>query len=118
MTIPTPLGMAMRIRRRTALVRALCLLPAALGLSFCTGVIGTEATSRNASGREPGTGPVMQDGEGTGAGGSTTQEPGDIAEIPDRPAMRRLTHAQYNNTVRDLLSIGGDPAAGFAEDEG
>jgi hypothetical protein len=31
--------------------------------------------------------------------------------------MRRLTHAQYDNTVRDLLGVTGDPASAFAEDE-
>ena len=35
----------------------------------------------------------------------------------DRPLMRRLTHAQYDNTIRDLLGVTGDPASAFAEDE-
>ncbi len=35
----------------------------------------------------------------------------------DRPLMRRLTHAQYDNTIRELLGITGDPASAFAEDE-
>src|SRR4051794_6736529 len=41
----------------------------------------------------------------------------DTAEVVERPAMRRLTRAQYDNTVRDLLGISGHPAADFSEDE-
>jgi hypothetical protein len=38
-------------------------------------------------------------------------------ESPDRPRLRRLTREQYDNTVRDLLGVTGDPAAAFAEDD-
>jgi len=31
--------------------------------------------------------------------------------------LRRLTRSQYNNTVRDLLGVAGDPAGGFGVDE-
>jgi hypothetical protein len=34
-----------------------------------------------------------------------------------RPPLQRLTHDQYDNTIRDLLGIGGHPSAAFAEDE-
>jgi hypothetical protein len=39
------------------------------------------------------------------------------SESVERPAMRRLTKTQYDNTVRDLLGISGHPAADFSEDE-
>jgi hypothetical protein len=38
-------------------------------------------------------------------------------EVVARPPLQRLTHEQYDNTIRDLLGIGGHPSAGFAEDE-
>jgi hypothetical protein len=39
------------------------------------------------------------------------------SETVERPAMRRLTKTQYDNTVRDLLGISNHPAADFTEDE-
>jgi hypothetical protein len=48
-----------------------------------------------------------------GAAGAAPASDEIVAPAP----MQRLTHAQYDNTVRDLLGAGGDPAAAFAEDE-
>ncbi len=38
-------------------------------------------------------------------------------EVVARPPLARLTHAQYDNTIRDLLGITAQPSAAFAEDE-
>jgi hypothetical protein len=43
--------------------------------------------------------------------------PAPTAEAVARPPLQRLTHDQYDHTIRDLLGIGGHPSAGFAEDE-
>jgi len=37
--------------------------------------------------------------------------------LPGHTPLRRLTRSQYNNTVRDLLGVAGDPAGGFGVDE-
>jgi hypothetical protein len=36
---------------------------------------------------------------------------------PSKPALRRLTHSQYNHTVRDLLGDETDPAAAFPKED-
>jgi len=36
---------------------------------------------------------------------------------PSRPALRRLTHSQYNHTVRDLLGDDTNPAAAFPKED-
>src|SRR5687767_10272129 len=36
---------------------------------------------------------------------------------PNGPALRRLTHSQYNNTVRDLLGELGEPATQFPPED-
>jgi len=70
-------------------------------------------------------------GEGLGAGPGVGPEDEDEDEIdPDDPAaqclegggvgdhpLRRLTRAQYDNVVRDLLGIEGNPASVFPSDE-
>jgi len=52
---------------------------------------------------------------GSISGSNARKGPG--VQAADQPLLRRLTRAQYDNTVRDLLGITGDPAASFAEDE-
>jgi hypothetical protein len=37
--------------------------------------------------------------------------------LPGHTPLRRLTRSQYDNTVRDLLGVAGDPAGGFGVDE-
>ncbi len=93
--------------------RSLCMIrqhrgPVMLGLlalAGCTGSIG----------------PVGEGGidpnRGTGGGGQEPARPGEARGDLAPTTLRRLTRAQYNNTVRDLLGIGGDPAAGFGLDE-
>ena len=47
--------------------------------------------------------------------------PGHAAEVPDgdpgRVTARRLNRVEYNNTVRDLLGVGGNPAEKFPVDD-
>jgi hypothetical protein len=45
------------------------------------------------------------------------QGPAPNPEVIARPPLQRLTHDQYDNTIRDLLGIGGHPSVAFAEDE-
>jgi hypothetical protein len=48
---------------------------------------------------------------------TSPQRPGTTAEVVARPPLQRLTHDQYDHTIRDLLGIDGHPSAAFAEDE-
>src|SRR5262245_32999980 len=51
---------------------------------------------------------------GDPSGGSSEAPPsGTMGQTP----LRRLTRAQYDNTIRDLLGITGSPASVFAPDE-
>lgn len=89
---------------------------AAVAFSACTGSIpggGKSGPDRGAGGSE--TGGSGGSGGAGGSGGSGGGAPG--AETPGRTPMRRLTHAEYNNTIRDLLGLREDFAAGFAGDE-
>jgi hypothetical protein len=111
--------------RRFTGMRAAALLAA--GLSACTGSIpdrgggssnggdngngsdGTGATG--ATGVKPGTGGAGGTGMGGGGNGSAS------AEAPGRTPMRRLTHAEYNNTIRDLFGLHDDFASAFSGDD-
>src|SRR5690242_18145294 len=77
----------------------------------------------------PGTGPgSIGTGPGaTGTGGSSSMMPTGIVGVgdPGTPAdpmaagpmpLRRLTHREYNNTVRDLLGVTSSPADAFPLD--
>ena len=61
-------------------------------------------------------------GAGTGAGGAGSVAPGGAAELRcETPAvgpspLRRLTHAEYDNSVRDLLGDTTQPGSRFATD--
>jgi hypothetical protein len=95
-------------------------LVAALGLWGCTGSV--------AGGRSDSPDDVIPDDPAhpnTGAGGHAAHDPnpggagtpGAVAEVPGRTPLRRLTHAEYNNTIQDLLGLAGDFAGAFAGDE-
>jgi hypothetical protein len=83
-------------------------------LAGCVGAVGRPAPG------DPGGNPDHPSG-GAGGGGSgggdVKPPPGAPAERPGRTPMRRLTHAQYNNTIRDLLGLEGDFATSFGSDE-
>ncbi|HZO12317.1 MAG TPA: DUF1592 domain-containing protein [Polyangiaceae bacterium] len=51
-------------------------------------------------------------GNETGNGGEDIPSSG-LGPTP----LRRLTRAQYDNTIRDLVGVEGDPASGFSPDE-
>jgi len=99
--------------RRFTCMRAVAV--AAVALGACTGSI--DRGRGGGPGEDPGTGntggPSGGGSGGTTGGGGTA--PG--AEGPGRTPMRRLTHAEYNNTIRDLFGLREDFAASFAGDE-
>ncbi len=79
-------------------------LGAAISLLACT-----------ASVDAPGGGQLGPSGNGSGspAGPSETSSPSDSAASEH---MRRLSRTEYNNTLRDLLGVGGDLSQAFASD--
>jgi Protein of unknown function (DUF1592)/Protein of unknown function (DUF1588)/Protein of unknown function (DUF1595)/Protein of unknown function (DUF1587)/Protein of unknown function (DUF1585) len=83
---------------------------ALLSSPACQGVIDASTDARRGANHPPGTTP------GGGAGGGSTT-PGGVVDKPVHVALRRLTRAQYDNTVRDLLGIDTDPAQDFGLDE-
>jgi hypothetical protein len=95
---------------------------AVLGLSACTGAIAGRDGKPDPGDTDPGGGSGMGNSGnrsgsgGNGSGGSTGGgAPG--VEAPGRTPLRRLTHAEYNNTIRDLLGLRDDFAGTFAGDE-
>lgn len=73
----------------------------------------------------PGVGPGMTGGAGSvgvGGGGPVVGIPGGDPGAPADPLaagpmpLRRLTHREYNNTVRDLLGVTSNPADAFPLD--
>ncbi|HEY2901325.1 MAG TPA: DUF1592 domain-containing protein [Polyangia bacterium] len=72
------------------------------------------------------TGSIMDSsGEPSGGGGSGVTPPGSGGSGPSKPAdpnaagplpLQRLTNAEYNNTVHDLLGDNTQPASQFASD--
>jgi hypothetical protein len=102
----------------------------ALGLGACSGTIGGPGSSPSGTGNGNGNGgngsmtPGGQTPGNTGmtpGGGGSGNPPGMSSaggpEVPGRTPLRRLTHAEYNNTIRDLLGLKEDFAAGLAGDE-
>src|SRR6185436_6993365 len=90
---------------------------AALGLTACTGSIAGH-DGKHDPGDDPGSGASggnRNNGGGGGNGGGSSGNPG--VEIPGRTPLRRLTHLEYNNTIRDLFGLREDFAAPFAGDE-
>ena len=104
--------------RRLGRVEGTLLALVVAGASACVGDISGSGKPGEPGG--PSDTPGGSTGGGsTGAGGGGTAVPG-----PGAPAgpvvhtpMRRLTRAQYNNTVRDLLGATGDVASSFGLDE-
>jgi hypothetical protein len=99
----------------------------ALGVSACTGNLLGGA----GDGLEPGDPGYVGPGLGAGAGGSANGSGGsgtivgvgasDPGTPPDPQAagpmpLRRLTHREFNNTVRDLLGVTSNPADAFPLD--
>jgi hypothetical protein len=80
------------------------LLAGAFVVAGCTGSVG--------DGLQGSTSPTSPPGPG-----GPIPPPGSVAETPTATPLRRLTRAQYNNTVRDLLGVGGEFGATFAGDD-
>ncbi len=74
---------------------------------------GGSGASSGSSGSAGTSGQSSSGGSSSGSGGSSAGNPPvgptsfacDAAAVPDSPAMRRLTHAQYENTLTDLLAF-------------
>lgn len=89
----------------------------ALFLSACVGYVGTLATEGGGgSGGTGGSGEAGGSGGSGGTGGSGGAGPIDCSR-PNAAAMRvrLLTESQYNNSVLDLLQVGGTPAKGLGQ---
>src|SRR5712691_2960828 len=113
MMITVPCGPA--FPPRSALVPVFIALAVLAG---CNGQIGRAEGSGNgspgsSSGGPGTTGPSTGSGSGTG-GSSTGGMPLDCT-ARQAPALhaRLLTPSQYNNTVSDLVKVGGDPSRDF-----
>jgi len=78
----------------------------ASGNNLPIGATGVSANNSGAPGA-PGTGAAAKAGAANGASGTCT-----VGSAP----MRRLTHTEYNNAVRDLLGDATAPADGFVLD--
>lgn len=94
MVSPEPHRMFMSLHRRSSSVLRIGILALACGLSACIGVIGD---------------PLDDNGNGPGPSAAT---------IPFQSAYPRLTHAQWENTTRDLLKLDARPglSASFTSD--
>lgn len=91
----------------------------AAGLVFAlTGCVGSVDDGRNTpGGRKPGDPPGSMGGGSMGGGmmgGGGGPAPTDT---PGRTPLRRLTRAQYDNTIRDLLGVNESLAGSFGLDE-
>ena len=85
---------------------------------------------KGGGGTTPGGGGTKPGGGGTNPGGGGGTNPGGggtnpgggtpptmYDPLPGHTPLRRLTRSQYDNTVRDLLGVAGDPAGNFGVDE-
>jgi hypothetical protein len=86
-------------------------LPLFLWLASCSGSIGDSSESGSA-GTAAGTSNAGSSGTAGSGGALSCSEPS-VAPSP----LRRLTHEQYDNTVRDLLGIEGNPSGAITPDE-
>jgi hypothetical protein len=81
-------------------------------LTGCTGSIGgVTGGPGTGTGSSPGIGP------GAGAGGAIGTDPRVCTPgVPQTTQLARLTHAQYDNTIRDLFGIANQPSSMLAPD--
>ena len=97
------------------------LMAAVLACAACTGTIGGGEPGSNPGGPNAGTGAGNGNGSGNGAGGNAGEGAGGAGSAtPTGPGFitaRRLNHAEYNNTVRDLLGTALRPAEEFPADD-
>jgi hypothetical protein len=91
-----------------------------MGPGSGAGGAGNAGGNRGGGGSGMNGGGSTNGGMGTGGdngGGGGTTPPGIFEPLPGHNPLRRLTRTQYNNTVRDLLGVAGDPAGAFGVDE-
>ena len=86
------------------------------------GTVSGGATSTGSTGNTPGAGGSATAGGGPSNGGTATGTGGSptVLTPPANPGFvvaRRLNHAEYNNTVRDLLGTTQSPANDFPADD-
>lgn len=87
----------------------------------CVGEIAGTQLDENGNVAPPGSGggngTIVDPGGRGGSGGSVVKPPPGTGPAVGQTALLRLTHRQYNNTVRDLLGDNGAPASKFPADE-
>jgi hypothetical protein len=108
--------------RRSESPRRRC-LPAALSLLLAAACSGSLGGSEGAAGSGKG-GPAApgsssgRGGPGSPSGPAPAFEPAPAAQqAPGRSTMRRMTRAEYDNTIRDLLGTSTRVADGFPADD-
>jgi Protein of unknown function (DUF1592)/Protein of unknown function (DUF1588)/Protein of unknown function (DUF1595)/Protein of unknown function (DUF1587)/Protein of unknown function (DUF1585) len=99
----------MRLISSAAFGQKIALL-ASLVTGACTGAVGA-SSARNSGGNTAGQSPSGGSGAQPGEGGSGGETCGGAT-----PELRRLSHGEYNNAVRDLLGDATRPAKGFPSD--
>jgi hypothetical protein len=124
----------LRSRRLSALGLAFALSTPALATTACTGGIGDGPSSPSAPGKPDspqGNGGGSNPAPGNNGGGPDPSNnpppaPGNVPSAsgsacsspqPGPSPLRRLTRAEYDNTVRDLLGEASNPAREFPEEE-
>lgn len=87
-------------------------------LTGCTGTVGSGATGGGDPSDGPGSGTGAASGQGASGGKGSTppSTPGSACELGQKAPLRRLNHAEYNNTIRDLLFVTTTLADGFEAD--
>ena len=104
-------------RARAGAALGLLLVPA---FAACSGEIGMPGGSSRPTNNTPGSNGGVGTGGGINQGAGTGSGAGAGAPVncqqPQAAALdaRLLSSSQYDNTVLDLLQVGGDPAKGFA----
>jgi hypothetical protein len=107
---------------------AVVVMAGAVALAGCTGSVGSAGGNGSGPSGAGGSTGVMPPGNGSGNGNGMGADgsgnnvappppPPAASETPGVTPLRRLTRAQYNNTIRDLLGLTGDFAGTFAGDE-
>jgi hypothetical protein len=82
----------------------------------CTGAIGSDDGS-SGSGAGAASGAGAGSGAGTGGGAGAAVDPTVcVPGIPQTSQLPRLTREQYDNTISDLMGLGGNPSSMLAPD--
>ena len=106
------------MRRPTRSIVSWISLSALLAFGACQGEITSSQKGNGQAGEKPGSGAKPGDSSsgqmpGDPSTGAPATTPGAVSAVP----MRRLTKAQYHNTIRDLLGFPPTGVEGFGLDE-